>query len=59
MYFVVAEALTNVGRYAQARRVRVTVVRDNGQGISEERILVSVDGLRQRRVVVKRHTRKW
>jgi signal transduction histidine kinase len=31
VYFVVAEALTNVGRYAHAHGVRVTVVRDNGQ----------------------------
>ena len=30
VYFVVAEALTNVARYAQARTVRVTVVRSNG-----------------------------
>jgi signal transduction histidine kinase len=31
VYFVVAEALTNVARYAQARTVKVTVVRSNGQ----------------------------
>ena len=31
VYFVVAEALTNVARYAQARTVTVTVVRSNGQ----------------------------
>jgi signal transduction histidine kinase len=31
VYFVVAEALTNVARYAQARTVTVTVVRNNGQ----------------------------
>jgi signal transduction histidine kinase len=31
VYFVVAEALTNVARYAQARTVKVTVVRTNGQ----------------------------
>jgi signal transduction histidine kinase len=30
VYFVVAEALTNVARYAQAQTVRVTVVRNNG-----------------------------
>ena len=30
VYFVVAEALTNVARYAQARKVNVTVVRSNG-----------------------------
>jgi signal transduction histidine kinase len=30
VYFVVAEALTNVARYAQARTVVVTVVRNNG-----------------------------
>jgi signal transduction histidine kinase len=30
VYFVVAEALTNVARYAQAQTVRVTVVRSNG-----------------------------
>jgi signal transduction histidine kinase len=30
VYFVVAEALTNVARYAQAHTVRVTVVRGNG-----------------------------
>ena len=30
VYFVVAEALTNVARYAQARTVTVTVVRNNG-----------------------------
>jgi signal transduction histidine kinase len=30
VYFVVAEALTNVARYAQAQTVRVTVVRTNG-----------------------------
>jgi signal transduction histidine kinase len=30
VYFVVAEALTNVARYAQAHTVRVTVVRSNG-----------------------------
>jgi signal transduction histidine kinase len=31
VYFVVAEALTNVARYAHAQGVRVTVVRSNGQ----------------------------
>jgi signal transduction histidine kinase len=31
VYFVVAEALTNVARYAQAHAVKVTVVRNNGQ----------------------------
>src|SRR5947209_85325 len=31
VYFVVAEALTNVARYAKAREVRVAVVRTNGQ----------------------------
>ncbi len=31
VYFVVAEALTNAARYAQARKVKVTVVRNNGQ----------------------------
>jgi signal transduction histidine kinase len=31
VYFVVAEALTNVARYAQAHAVRVTVVRRNGR----------------------------
>ena len=31
VYFVVAEALTNVARYAKARKVRVAVVRTNGQ----------------------------
>ncbi|MGH2892352.1 MAG: sensor histidine kinase, partial [Solirubrobacteraceae bacterium] len=31
VYFVVAEALTNVARYAQAGTVKVTVVRNNGQ----------------------------
>jgi signal transduction histidine kinase len=31
VYFVVAEALTNVARYAKAQTVRVTVVRSNGQ----------------------------
>jgi signal transduction histidine kinase len=30
VYFVVAEALTNVARYARAQGVRVTVVRSNG-----------------------------
>jgi signal transduction histidine kinase len=30
VYFVVAEALTNVARYAQAQTVRVTVMRNNG-----------------------------
>ena len=30
VYFVVAEALTNVARYAEAQTVRVTVVRSNG-----------------------------
>ncbi len=30
VYFVVAEALTNIARYAQAQTVRVTVVRSNG-----------------------------
>jgi signal transduction histidine kinase len=31
VYFVVAEALTNVARYAHAQRVKVAVVRRNGQ----------------------------
>jgi signal transduction histidine kinase len=31
VYFVVAEALTNAARYAQARKVKVTVARNNGQ----------------------------
>jgi signal transduction histidine kinase len=31
VYFVVAEALTNVSRYAHARTAKVTVVRSNGQ----------------------------
>jgi signal transduction histidine kinase len=31
VYFVVAEALTNVARYAHARTAKVTVVRSNGQ----------------------------
>jgi signal transduction histidine kinase len=31
VYFVVAEALTNVARYAHARTAKVTVVRTNGQ----------------------------
>jgi signal transduction histidine kinase len=31
VYFVVAEALTNVARYARAREVRVAIVRINGQ----------------------------
>lgn len=31
VYFVVAEALTNAARYAQARKVKVTVGRSNGQ----------------------------
>src|SRR5205807_2929799 len=31
VYFVVAEALTNVARYAQARTATVSVVRHNGQ----------------------------
>src|SRR5205085_10536690 len=31
VYFVVAEALTNVARYAKARKVSVAVVRTNGQ----------------------------
>ena len=31
VYFVVAEALTNVARYAHARTANVTVVRSNGQ----------------------------
>ena len=31
VYFVVAEALTNVARYAQARQVKVTVVHSTGQ----------------------------
>jgi signal transduction histidine kinase len=30
VYFVVAEALTNAARYARARKVRVSVVRNNG-----------------------------
>jgi signal transduction histidine kinase len=41
VYFVVAEALTNVARYAQARAVRVIVVRSNG----EVAVLVSDDGV--------------
>jgi signal transduction histidine kinase len=31
VYFVVAEALTNVARYAHAGKVRVAVMRSNGQ----------------------------
>jgi signal transduction histidine kinase len=31
IYFVVAEALTNAARYAEAQRVMVSVVRVNGQ----------------------------
>jgi len=31
VYFVVAEALTNVARYAEAQQVKVAVVRTNGQ----------------------------
>lgn len=34
-YFVVAEALTNVARYAQATRARVTVAHENGQVLVE------------------------
>ena len=41
VYFVVAEALTNVARYAEARAVRVTVVRSNGH----VDVLVSDDGV--------------
>jgi signal transduction histidine kinase len=41
VYFVVAEALTNVARYAQARTVSVTVARDNGH----VEVQVSDDGV--------------
>jgi signal transduction histidine kinase len=41
VYFVVAEALTNVARYAQAQTVNVTVVRSNGQ----VNVQVSDDGV--------------
>jgi signal transduction histidine kinase len=41
VYFVVAEALTNVARYAQARAVRVIVVRSSGHVA----VLVSDDGV--------------
>ena len=40
-YFVVAEALTNSARYAEARRVTVSVVRHNG----DVEIDVSDDGV--------------
>ncbi len=36
-YFVVAEALTNVARYAQATHAEVSVVRDNGVALVEVR----------------------
>ena len=41
VYFVVAEALTNVARYAEARTVRVTVIRSNGH----VNVQVSDDGV--------------
>ena len=41
VYFVVAEALTNVARYAQARAAKVSVVRRNG----EVEVRVSDDGV--------------
>jgi len=41
VYFVVAEALTNVARYAQAQTVRVTVIRSNRQ----VNVQVSDDGV--------------
>jgi signal transduction histidine kinase len=41
VYFVVAEALTNVARYAEARTVRVTVMRTNGH----VNVQVSDDGV--------------
>jgi signal transduction histidine kinase len=41
VYFVVAEALTNVARYAEARTVRVTVMRSNGH----VNVQVSDDGV--------------
>ena len=41
VYFVVAEALTNAARYAEAQRVRVWVVRSNG----EVEVEVSDDGV--------------
>jgi len=41
VYFVVAEALTNAARYAEAQRVTVRVVRDNGTAEVE----VSDDGV--------------
>jgi signal transduction histidine kinase len=34
-YFVVAEAITNVARYAQASHVRVAVVRDDEHVVAE------------------------
>ena len=36
-YFVVAEALTNVAKYAQATYVAVTVARDNGAAVIDVR----------------------
>ncbi|HEX3562816.1 MAG TPA: sensor histidine kinase [Solirubrobacterales bacterium] len=41
VYFVVAEALTNVARYAEAGTAKVSVVRDNGQ----VEVQVSDDGV--------------
>jgi signal transduction histidine kinase len=41
VYFVVAEALTNVARYAEAQSAKVSVVRDNGQ----VEVRVSDDGI--------------
>jgi signal transduction histidine kinase len=41
VYFVVAEALTNVARYAEARTAKVSVVRHNGQ----VEVAVSDDGV--------------
>ena len=41
VYFVVAEALTNVARYAHAQTVRVTVIRSNGH----VKVQVSDDGV--------------
>jgi signal transduction histidine kinase len=40
-YFVIAEALTNVAKYAQARSVTVKVVQENGDAVVE----VSDDGV--------------
>ncbi len=36
-YFVIAEALTNVAKYAQASQATVSVVRDNGSAVVEVR----------------------